>query len=139
MRNGLQILYRYHDADIVEVEITVGNGRFSGSANVYLSPGELTELANILSGFPSRPTDTRDYTLGTFEPGIAGGAVRLNFYLKDLAGHASLRCFVKDDGPTAGHTQRSEVVLDIEPAALDRFISELRMMERDESSASLIG
>lgn len=137
MRTGLQIIYLYHDADIVELEVGISNGRFSGSANLYVATGELAEIADLLADFPANSADTRDYTLGTFEPGGAGGAIRLNFYLRDLAGHASLRAFVKDDHPTSGHTQRGEIVLDIELAAFDHFVSDLRRIEEEQGSAYL--
>jgi hypothetical protein len=131
---GIQLTYLYHDADIVELRITINNGRFSGSPDVYVATGQLTEAADALAGFPTHPQDTRDYTFGTFGSEFAGGAVRLQFYCRDLAGHPS----IEDDHSKLGYAQRAEVVLDFDPAALDRFLTELREVEHNHGSASLI-
>ena len=44
MTTGLQFTYLYHDNDIMELRVTVSNGRFSGSANVYIATGDTSVI-----------------------------------------------------------------------------------------------
>jgi hypothetical protein len=131
MINGLQFCYLYHDYDLIEVRIIVGNGRFCGTTNVYVGTGGLTEAARVLEGFPKDVRDTREVEFGNFGPKCAGGAVRLQFRCKDLAGHSEVCAVIEDDYNSPEPVQSATVFLDFEPAALDEFVVSLRKLEAD--------
>jgi len=140
MTTGLQFTYLYHDDDIVELGVTVSNGRFSGSTDVYIATDGTAEIVETLKGFPTNPQDTRDYTLGAFGPTYAGGAVHLHFFCRDRAGHATLKATVEDNFDKLPFTQQSVVLLEFEPAALDRFLAALPDLERNHAgTATLLG
>lgn len=134
MINGLQFCYLYHDYDIIEVRIAVGNGRFCGTTNVYVATGGLVEAARVLEGFPKDVRDSREVEFGSFGPKSAGGAVRLRFQCKDLAGHTEIRAELEDDYLSLGNVESATIFLDFEPAALDEFVVTLRRLEADRES-----
>ena len=90
MENGINLEVIWFDEveDLLEVAFQCSNGFFSGQAEIYASREVLSKLAKTLSGFPSRPDDSRDFELGTFNPKHADGGARLHFYCSDAAGHA---------------------------------------------------
>lgn len=125
MINGLQFCYRYHDYDVIEIRIIVGNGRFRGSADVYVQTG------GLLEGFPKHAADTRQVEFGTFGPKFAAGAVRLQLSCKDLAGHSMIRATIEDGYRSRNEAESATVLIDFEPAALDEFVAALRRIEGD--------
>jgi hypothetical protein len=129
--------YLYHDLDVVKVSIAVDNGRFRATTDVYVGRGELRETADRLSGFPASSQDSRQVTFGSFGPGTAGGAVRLEFFCKDLAGHTAFRAMIEDDYSEREPAQRATILVNFEPAALDRFLTELIQVEAELGSAAL--
>jgi len=137
MSIGLEITYLYHDIDIVEVRISVANAQFCGSADVYVGRGELLEVVQTLKGFPKHTSDTREIVFGAFGPTKAGGAVRCEFYCKDLAGHTALRAVVEEDYRQGEFAQGATVLVDFEPAALDAFLTQLELVENQHDSAAL--
>jgi hypothetical protein len=137
MSIGLQVTYLYHDLDMVEVSIAADNGRFRATADVYVGRGELQQAADTLRGFPATSQDTREVTFGSFGPGTAGGAVRLEFFCKDLAGHTAFRAIMEEDYPERESAQCATLLVDFEPAALDKFLRELTQVEAEFSSATL--
>jgi hypothetical protein len=136
MINGLQFCYLWHDYDMNEVRIVVGNGRFCGTTNVYVEIGGLVEAARVLEGFPKDARDSREVEFGNFGPKSAGGAVRLRFQCKDLAGHTEIRAELEDDYLSLGNVESATLFLDFEPAALDEFVVTLRRLEADRESCA---
>jgi hypothetical protein len=94
---ALQFNYLYHDVDVIELRVTVENACFRGSADVYVGTDELAKTAAILKGFPEHSRDAREYTFGAFGPKYAGGAVRLEFYCKDMACHFAVWATIDAD------------------------------------------
>ena len=129
MINGLQFCYLYHDYDVIEVRITIGNGRFFGSANVYVQTGGIAEAATVLEGFPTHAADIREVEFGVFGPKFAAGAVRLQLSCKDLAGHSMIRATIEDGYRSRNEAELATVFIDFEPAALDEFVAALRRLE----------
>jgi hypothetical protein len=127
--NGLQFCYLYHDIDVIELRISVGNGRFSGSADVYVATGRLLEVCAALKGFPSNSDDERDLRFGAFGSRAACGGVRLQLKCKDLAGHPMIRATIEDGYNGREDTESSIVFIDFEPGALDDFVVALRRLE----------
>jgi hypothetical protein len=131
MPAGLHIKYLYHDNDIIEVEVFVGNSRFCGTARVYVGIGQLSEAAALLKGFPQRSSDTREVVLGAFGREFAGGGVRLHFYCKDLAGHAVVEATIEADHIGEKPAESAVVLANIEPASLDLFLPQLLLLEAE--------
>jgi hypothetical protein len=94
---ALQFNYLYHDVDVIELRVTVENACFRGSADVYVGTDELAKTAATLKGFPEHSRDAREFTFGAFGPKYAGGAVRLEFYCKDMACHFAVWATIDAD------------------------------------------
>ncbi|MDR3734909.1 MAG: hypothetical protein P4L10_05150 [Acidobacteriaceae bacterium] len=139
MNAGLKITYLYHDADVIEVRVIAENERFRGSVDAYVGTNYLFEAAAELKGFPKDRQDKREIIFGSAGPKFAGGSVRLEFYCKDLAGHAAFRAVIEDDYRQQELTQSATVFVDFDPAALDQFLIELKEVEREHRGfASLL-
>jgi hypothetical protein len=141
MTRGLQVKYLYNDTDIIELRIIADNGRFCGTTNVYVSMGELPNVAEILRGFPKDSSDCRDVTLGAFGRKSAGGAVRLRFYCTDLAGHTTVEITIEADEADYARSEVAEtatVIAKFEPAALDEFLKELPELEHRLSGGTTL-
>ena len=77
MESGFQFEVIYDDNDVLEVRVSAWNGEFGGKADVYVAIGQLEETAEKLKGFPSDPSDRREFIFGDFGPKSAGGGVRM--------------------------------------------------------------
>jgi hypothetical protein len=121
---------------LIEVRVAAGNGKFSGSTDVYVGRGQLLEAVAKLQGFPVNSKDTREVIFGAFGADSAGGAVRLQFYCKDLAGHSVFRATVEDDYGNQNTTQSVAAIVDFEPASLDRFLTDLSLIEEKLSGSA---
>jgi hypothetical protein len=134
MDRCVQLTYRYHDNDLVELEASAWNGSFTGSTCLYMGQGDLADTATVLAGFPVDREDQREVTLGAFGPKCAGGAMKLNFSCIDSAGHCQVRLVIEDDYRQESLAQRVEMSCAFEPAALDRFVQQMH-----ELNSSLTG
>jgi hypothetical protein len=45
MTSGLRFQYLYHDLDVLEIQVIASNGRFMGTANIYVGVSKLSEFA----------------------------------------------------------------------------------------------
>lgn len=131
MENGINLKAIWFDEveDLLEAVFSCSNGYFSGQADVYVSCDHLSELANALVGFPSRPDDSRNFELGTFNPAHADGGARMYFYCEDAAGHAVVEVQLRS-GACKGMGEMQSVALriPIQAAGVDDFVKQLRDM-----------
>lgn len=139
MSTGLKIAYLWHDSDVIEVRVTAENAGFRGTADVYVGTDGLIEAAATLAGFPKDSRDKREVVFGAQGKQFAGGAVRLEFYCSDLAGHAAFRAMIEGDYGQMEIAESATVYIEFEPAALDQFVVELqRIGTEHQGSASLL-
>ena len=126
MHTGLKIAYLWHDIDLIEVRVTAENAEFRGSADVYVGADGLLKAAVLLAGFTTNNLDKREIVFGAAGKGSAGGFVRLKFYCKDGAGHATFRATIEGDYRNRELAESAVVYVRFEPAALDAFLLQLR-------------
>jgi hypothetical protein len=139
MNIGLKVVYLWHDIDALELRVTAENAEFRGTANVYVGTDALLEAATTLGGFPKNHLDKREVVFGAAGKRSAGGAVRLEFYCKDMAGHAAFRATVEGDYGDQEVAENATVCIDFDPAVLDEFLVELRKIETEHRGcASMI-
>ena len=123
---GLQIAIVWDDPpDLIELWVRAGNGRFAGEVRAYAAADAVQALADTVEGFPRDPTDAREFTVGTFGPDVTGGAASLRFFCTDRAGRAAVE-FRMESGEPPNRPQTASFSFEFEPAALDRFVRELR-------------
>jgi len=130
---GFQFEIIYKDVHLLEIRIFAWNGRFGGTANVYVGLDHLKETAAKLQRFPLDPSDVREVTLGGFGPKSAGGGVSMRFYCADLAGHAYVDSKIESGYDSAGKAQSVIMTLTIEPAAVDSFVEELAQLGANQA------
>lgn len=144
VRVGLEVRYRWHDADVIELSISASNGSFCGSAFPYLGVGDLAELAASLDGFPKSSSDVRELDFGADGERYAGGYVRLQFSCRDLAAHAIVEIQIKSKNeprPEIAWNKAPQSVhffASIEPSAVDEFVKELRHLNEDNSGRACL-
>jgi hypothetical protein len=133
VENGISLEVMWFDEieDLVEVLFSCSNGYFSGQAEIYVSCDGLSKFAQVISGFPSHPGDSRDFELGTFNPDHADGGARLNFFCKDSAGHAVVEVKLRGDACKGlGEMQSVALRIPIQAAGVDDFVKQLRGVEK---------
>jgi hypothetical protein len=126
VENGITLKVIWFDEDLLEVLFSCSNGHFSGQAEIYLAHDAPSKLADALRRFPSSPTDSRDFELGTFNPEHAGGGVWMHFYRLDSAGHAAVDVKLRGEAcKTLGEFESVALRIPVEAAAVDNFIQQL--------------
>ena len=126
IENGINMEVIWADEDFIEVFLSCSNGYFSGGAELYLGHDDLPALVGTLRGFPSSKSDTRQIELGTSDPAYASGGVRLNFYCRDSAGHASVDVKLRGDGCKGfGEMESLALRMPIEAAGIDAFVEQV--------------
>lgn len=136
MEKGFQFEVQWHDNDMLEVRIAAWNGAFGGTVDVYVAIGGLLEAAKTLDGFPRVASDKREVVFGNFGRKRACGAASMRFYCADGAGHAYVESRMAADEHVAGVDQSVVLVLQIEPAALDSFVEDLRRLETEKTGTA---
>jgi hypothetical protein len=113
------------DPDYVRLDISIADGDFAGRVDVYEDPALPKTLAEALRGFPRSPADRREIVLGSFDPRVAGGGLRLIFRCIDRSGHAIVEAELEDQ-PMDGTAPRSvQLQMPVDAPAIDTFVAEL--------------
>ena len=122
---GLEVIWFDEVEDFLEVVFICSNGYFSGRAEMYVTRDSLSKLADALRGFPSRPDDSRDFELGTFNPDHADGGARMHFFSEDSAGHAVVEVELRG-GARRGLGESVALRIPIQANGVDDFVKQLR-------------
>jgi hypothetical protein len=143
MEPGLTIKFLWHDTDVVEVSIAASNGEFSGVSRAYIDRDDPRIAASTLEGFPKRPDDIREVSFGTLDPQFAGGGAQLRFLCKDSSGHAVVEIRIACEAEPESNrlsrpTQSAHFYADVEAAAIDDFVRELKAFDPDESGSAYL-
>ena len=130
VENGIKLQIIWCDQDMIEIELSCSNGRFSGLAQIYLGHGGLSEFAAGLRGFPRSVSDSRSFELGTFTPTHANGGIKMSFGCPDSSGRAIVQVRLRGDGCEAlGEPESVALRIPIEPAGIDLFVQQLTAMD----------
>ena len=139
MDRCVQLSYRYHDTDIVELRVSAWNGSFGGATCLYVGQGDLADTATLLAGFPVGLKDQREAMFGALGPKSAGGAMSLKFACIDGAGHCQLHVTIEADYDRVDlPVQRVEMLCAFEPAALDQFLEQMRELNSSLTGSALL-
>lgn len=137
-RGQFQLSLVWADSDLHEVVVHASSKHFSGETSIYMAPGELADLADLLNEFPSTREDKRTFELGQSD--LRGyGKVRGTLYCRDSTGHLGfhVEVFHSPSDPT-DKPESCAVLLCVVPSDLDRFLAELRRIgEHDIQVATL--
>ena len=127
---GIRLEVIWFDADVTEVMVQCSNGRFEGTAGIYLSHNEHLDIARVvLGGFPSRINDSRTIEVGTFNPAHADRGLRVEQRCADSSGHVLADTQLRGDGcKVLGEVESVALRLRVEPAAIDSFVQQLKTM-----------
>ena len=143
--HGVTITVIWDDPDVVEVSVSARSEHFAGATHVYLAHGELKTIAESIHGFPVSALDERDVELGKFGRERAHGAARLKFYCVDASATARVEATLESpwssrasSWPHDDIAETVRVVMRIEAAGVDRFCSQLLVLDREtKGSANL--
>jgi hypothetical protein len=137
LKHGIEFTVIWADQDVSELQVKCSNGYFSGTVDIYIGHDALTTMADTLSGFPSHPTDSRNFELGTFDPKYADGGLRLHLFCRDSVGHGAADIKLRGGGCMAmGEVASVALRIPIEAAAVDRFLLQLREMNTNDIGAT---
>jgi hypothetical protein len=138
---SLEIQYCWEDDILLEAEVAVTDGVFSGRTKVYVTYEELLEMGQSLIGFPSQIDDQYHHTCG-IKDGYSPFDIDLFTY--DHSGHTAIHISLEADYDsmifTDRYKNRAEVVFKVEPEAINHFARELIAFgNKDRKSAVLTG
>ncbi len=128
--SGIEITIIYLDEHLIELAVSVSNGRFSGEANLYTGHDRLAKFADQLAGFPARAQDRREFDLG--------GDARFRFYCVDSLGHAGVNVDLQAVSYMTDDAERLSCFIALEAAAVDDFVEELRAMKLEVGETALL-
>ena len=121
---GLNLRIVYEDLpDLIEIEVRVLSGDWSGVARAYTGPSSLAEEARSLLAWSRRPVGEFALDAGA-DTGI--GWVHLRWYAVDLAGH--LACHVQlatSKAMDRPESARLALEFPVEPYALEQFAHQI--------------
>jgi hypothetical protein len=132
---GLSVEVLWHDEDVLQLMVRVGNDEFSGAGKVYVAHGELREVAAAMAGFPSGRGDERHFTLGSFDPAAPGGGVSIHLKCETSAGHSFADVRVESD-TTEGPMASAAFRFPFEAGAVDNFVVDLRHLDDQRAGAA---
>ena len=127
---GVEVEVTWRDEDVLLLEVSASNGIFAGRVEAYGALDMAAEWAAALEGFPRNRDDTREVSTGTFSDEYAGGGARLRFVVRDAAGHCAVRVQLRA-ADMIRSTASAEFTIDVEAAAVDRFVADLRAMSTE--------
>lgn len=135
---GLRFEVVWSDNDLFAVRATASNGKFAGTAGLYVPIGGLAEAAEHISGFPRIPSDSCELQFGKFGPTFGGGAINARFFCVGRAGRSFVEIKLESDFQ-CGAAENVQLTIPIEASAVDTFVEELRSLEANrEGSAQLL-
>lgn len=135
---GISVEILWSDDDLFDVKVVAWNGAFGGAAALYMEIGGFDRLAATISGFPKDNKDVREVVLGAFGREYAGGAASFKLFCIDRAGHAYVESKIESGEESAGVFQTATLTMPVEPSAIDRFVRELRTLERHKQGTALL-
>lgn len=127
---GVQIEVTWGDDDVLLLEVSASNGVFAGRVEAYGALDMAAEWAAALEGFPRHRDDSREVSTGAFSDEYAGGGAALRFVVRDAAGHCAVSVRLRA-ADMIRSTASAEFTIDVEAAAVDRFVADLRAMSTD--------
>ena len=129
MENGIRFEVIWFDVDVTEIVVECSNGRFQGTADIYLAHDEHLDIARVLSGFRSSVQDSKIIEVGTFNPAHADGGLRIELRCADSTAHVLADIKLRGDGCKAlGEIESVALRLRLEPASIDAFVRQLKTM-----------
>jgi hypothetical protein len=159
MKPQLSIEAIWHDQDVLELLFRASNGRYSGTARLYIAvDGDvLFELAENLRGFPKRIDQVEEGEFGTTRQSRDGflaakskhpeqpfwaASVHLKFLCIDNKGHTAVNVTIQEDAwhETEEAKGSASFQMSFEAAHVDSFADELiQLCTNKEGMATLDG
>jgi hypothetical protein len=124
---GIAIEVAWGDGDMLLLEVSASNGVFAGRVEAYDALDLAARWAAALEGFPRDRDDRREVSTGALSADYAGGGVTLHFVVRDTAGHCAVQVRLRA-ADMIRSIASAEFTIDVEAAAVDRFVAELRSM-----------
>lgn len=125
------------DDDYLGIDISAASKRFAGTARLYAGLTEMSEFADVISGFPKNPQDERKYEFGSQDAGMAGGFCSLRFHCIDGAGHSRVEFVMEDDEERHGSASAS-FGFSVLPVSIDQFTTMLRQIDNKLSDKAVL-
>ena len=135
----LQLEVIWKDDEMIELQITSNNGRYSGKTEVYDTQHSLLKFAKKIKGYPIDDEEL-SYVCGKKD---SYAYFEARFYKIDLSGIVGVQIILEENVPTDYRKEEKDKLtmeLIVEPNSIDRFQKELlKLAENEEGKAKLIG
>ena len=136
MNENVQFALLWNDNDLLKLRILAWNGRFGGTADVYLPIDGLAKAAEEIDTFPRDPDDNREIQLHPVK-----GSVTMRFFCEGEAGRSFIELWMESqhDSYECATNVSPETVrfhAPIEASAIDEFVAELRGVQANLSGVA---
>jgi hypothetical protein len=126
MSNKIEITSVWEDDDLFEVKIMASNGDFSGGEKCYAQRKELIDLAAFLEGFPKSIDHKVNYVEESENFSFFTLVFSCNSSWKVSVRVKIAQIIVYTNAPKVHNVVEFDMA--IEPAAIDAFVSSLRVL-----------
>ena len=130
----------WDDPDMIELDVHVSNGYYTGETQVYTTEKEIIELRKELEGFPKTDDHRVEFSAGTRD---SYAFLSLRVYAFGGRGTCAIHVCLESNVPTDFRPEEKfkiQLEMKFEPAALDRFLPQLeRISHAHKSVATLKG
>lgn len=126
------------DHGLLTVVIDVASRGFSGSSQVYTTASMLGTLSAGLQCFPKDASQSVEFELGTPQ---GYGYLSIAFSVLDARGRCQCRVRLESNyAPTHGPASKNRIEVDmgVEPAAIDRFVSDLTNLHNNKARVAVL-
>lgn len=114
----------WEDDDLLELYVAASNGQFSGGAHLYTTHKELRCFADDLKGYPN--AQKKECQFSTYSEDNLS-YITLNF-TSSSSGRVYLKCQICEvvDDNSLDHVKNyCDLIINVEPAAIDEFVMNL--------------
>jgi len=136
----LKIELIWKDDDMIELQVSSNNGRYSGMTEVYDTRESLLEFASSLKEYPSKP-DIIKYETGQQDSSF--GYFGMKCYPIGELGIIGVQITLENKAATAYRLEEKDKLtmeLIVEPNAIDVFQREwLELIKKEDREAELVG
>ncbi len=138
-KSFLELKVIWKDDDMFELRVTVSNGRYYGTTEVYDTSDSLGNFAKTLLGYPKDDNPLKH---------VAGqkdsySYFAMKFYCIDNAGHIGVEVNLEENVSTHYRQEEKDKIkleIIVEPSAIDNFQRELiQLATKEDGVATLYG
>ena len=128
MNRGIELSIIYIDDHLLEMRVAASNGVFSGRVDIYLAHSIVSDMMEILKGFPMDPDDSREIKFSEGEPYTLATAT-LRFFCINSIGHSQVDVALHHYSKGGEVPANAAFSIDVNIGEIDEFSRQMANMK----------